>query len=254
MIQINDTQIEFTYMGLFTTDEDWIHPQSCESTYEIIYVTNGDVFLAENDTFYDLKKGDIIVLRPGEIHRGYKKSFGKTSFYWIHFKMNKMTKTTVKTDFSNVSVIKELMHYSHNPNSEQYVKDSLLMHLLSVLSVDIKQDKSSSLAADIFEWTRINAASGLSVQTVADHFGYNCEYVSKLIKREYGITLKKLIDRYIIEKAKNYLNNTSYSIKEISNILGFSSPNTFINFFKYHEEISPSKYKNSYSYTHMNKK
>ena len=254
MIQINDTKIEFNYMGLFTTNEKWIHPEACESTFEIIYVTEGEIHLQEQERKYELEKGDMIILRPGAVHKGCEYSFGKTSFYWIHFKMNKESETVIKRGFSEVAIIKELMHYSHRPDCAQYVKDSVLMHLLSVISVEIENEKKSALAADVFEWTRINAASQLTVKTIAEHFGYNSEYISRIIKKQYGTTLKNLIDRFIIEKAKNYLNNTKYSVKEISNILGFSTPNTFVNFYKYHEKLSPSKYRNLYSYTHMNKK
>ena len=43
------------------------------------------------------------------------------------------------------------------------------------------------------------------------------------------------------------------SVKEIAALLGFSEPNTFIHFFKYHEGISPTLYRNTYHNTHMNK-
>ena len=254
MIQINNTKIEFNYMGLFTTKDEWIHPEACEKTFEIIFVTDGTVFIEEEKNQYELRKGDLIVLKPQTVHKGYKTSTGKTSFYWIHFNMNRESETVIKRDFSNASVIKELMHYSNMPSCEQYIKDSILMHLLCVISEDISEKTPSALACDIFEWTRINAQNGLTVKAVAEHFGYNCEYISRLIKKQYGTTLKNLIGRFITEKAKNYLNNTKYSVKEISNILGFPSPNTFINFYKYHEKISPNKYRNLYSYTHMNKR
>ena len=72
MINLDSNKIIYDYMGLFTTDDNWIHPTSTESTYEIIYVTNGNVYIKEDDICYDLAKGDLIILKPGISHYGYK--------------------------------------------------------------------------------------------------------------------------------------------------------------------------------------
>lgn len=257
MIQAGDSAISYKYMGLFTTDEEWIHPQVSEKTYEIIYVTSGKVCLFEGENTYELCENDLIVLAPNILHGGNKKSFGKTSFYWIHFTLDSKDKeygSRVVRNFTNRAIFKEMLHHSHMPNAPLYAKEGCLFHLLTLIAENGRQHNDSSLTRNIFEWTRINARSRMTVKDIAANFGYNGEYLSRLIKREYGTTLKCLIDDFLIAKAKNYLSNSEYSIKEISNLLGFSEPNTFINFFKYHEKFSPTKYRNLYTYTHMNKK
>lgn len=257
MIRIENTSVSYEYMGLFTTNEDWIHPQVKEKTYEIIYVTSGEVFLFEGDTEYNLHENDLVVLSPGVLHGGSKQSTGKTSFYWLHFTLESDEKeygSLLVRSFTNRAIFKEMLHHSHMPSAPTYVKEACLCHLLALISESGENENVSALARDVFEWTRINTASGLGVKDVAAHFGYNAEYISRLIKREYGTTLKSLIDDFLIGKAKNYLSNTSLSVKEISTILEFSTPNTFIHFFKYHEQISPKQYRNLYTHTHMNKK
>lgn len=254
MIEIDGVKLEFKYMGLFTTQDEWSHPKITESTYEIIYVTEGGVYLAEQDNEYELKAGDLILLAKNKEHWGYKISCGKTSFYWVHFDIEGMTTgTRVIKNFTHVSLFKELLHNSSTPNAPQYMKDSVLLHLLCEISSAKNKSEENTLASSIFEWTRINAKNGLTVEKIAENFGYNSEHISRIIKKQYGVRLKSIIDDFLINKAKNYLLNTTYSVKEISDLLDFPSPNTFIHFFKYHEKKSPTRYKNSYSNTHMNK-
>lgn len=254
MIAIDGVEIEFVHMGLFTTQEVWTHPKVCESTCEIICVTEGEVHIAEGDNEYSLFPGDLLVLSKGREHGGFKESTGKTSFYWVHFTIHGMNPdTNVINNFTHISLFKELLHNSSTPLSEQYTKDCVLVHILSEIASAKNKDSSNTLAGSVFEWARINAKNGLTVEKVAEHFGYNCEHISRLIKKQYGMSLKSIIDDFLIKQAKNYLCNTTYSVKEISDILGFSSANTFIHFFKYHEKKSPTNYRNTYSNTHMNK-
>lgn len=255
MIQMNGAKIKFNYMGYFTSDETWTHPTIKESTYEIIYVTEGIVYLYEGDKKYELKKGDLIVLKPHTIHGGYKHSVGRTEFYWTHFNLYGYSSDTIfLSNFTYASLFKELLHYSSTPHCPGYVKDSILSHILTEISQAEEKKNMSHLACKILEWTRINAGNDVTVSKIAEHFGYNSEHISRLMKKEYGMSLKQIIDDFIIRKAQNYLCNTTFSVKEISNILGFTSANAFINFYKYHENQSPNKFRNSYSSVHMNKK
>lgn len=255
MIKYNDTKIEFSSIGLFTTNKEWIHPVKCEITYEIIYVVDGNIHLYEDDNIIDLKKGELIVLSPFKTHGGYKPSTGKTSFYWLHFTMSGDTKDTFTIKgFSDSYLFKKLLHYNNIPDSDMFIKDSVTCHIIGEINMQTKNSLKNSLAANVLEWTRINTSSKLTVKKCADHFGYNSDYISLLIKKEYKKSLKSIINDYIIRKANEYLLNTDYSIKEISNILEFESPNAFVNYYKYHEHISPSKFRNSYYSTHMNNK
>ncbi len=156
--------------------------------------------------------------------------------------------------FSDSYLFKKLLHYNNIPGSDIFLKDSITCHIIGEINMHTLNSLKDSLAANILEWTRINATAKLNVKKCASHFGYNSDYISFLIKKEYKKSLKSIINDYIIRKANEYLLNTNYSIKEISSILEFESPNAFVNYYKYHERISPSKFRNSYYSTHMNNK
>jgi len=258
MLNFDNNYIEFNGMGLFNTDSAWIHPSVTENTYEIIYVVTGNVYIQEENIFYNLNKGDLLILKSGVNHRGFKESYGKTSFYWVHFFTdNIMSLTNGKFLFSGIKqdyLFKEMLHHSHKENASNVMTELLLTQILLSNNSDRSEEKSRKLIKDIFEWTRINASPSLKASDIAKHFDYSADHLSRLAKKEYGKNLKQLITGFITEKAKGLLVNTNFSIKEISASLEFEDMNTFIKFFKYHVKQTPSEYRNKYNITHMNKK
>lgn len=254
MIIMNDCKINFSGAGLFLTDDIWLHPKRCETTYEIIYVVSGNVYICEENNHYHLKSGNLIILNPEKEHFGYKESTGRTSFHWLHFSASNFKNLPINKnffcDFDKSYLFKEILHHHISKNTLRC--ETALSYLLSELFFD-ETTQIPKLCSDIRAWVHTNANASLSVKDVATHFGYNSEHISRLIKKSFGCSLKQLIDRDIIYIANNLLLNSNFCIKEISATLNFSTLNSFIHFYKYHEKISPSAYRNSYSNTKINK-
>ena len=258
MLTFDNNSIKFNGMGLFNTDSLWIHPTACETTYEIIYVIAGTIYIEENGIYYELKKGDFLILKPNITHKGYKKSSGKTSFYWVHFftddilalTNNRFYLSGIKQDY----LFKEMLHHSYKEKSSQIMTELLLAQILISNSSDQNEEKSRKLTKDIFEWTRINATPRLKTTEIAKHFDYSEDHLTRLMKNYYGKSLKQLLAYFILEKSKGMLVNSNFSIKEIAAVLDFEDTNSFLKFFKYHIGQTPSEYRNQYTNTHMNKK
>jgi len=247
--------MEFNGIGLFTTTKDWIHPEKTEKTTELIYVTSGCIYMFEGEEKFELSKGDLLVLKPGIVHGGFELSYGKTSFYWLHISGDVPEEIYgVIKGFSGAGLFRELIDYANRPEKNEKALRIVTEHILLNAELAREYEGKNRLAKEIYEWVRINACSGLTVERTAENFGYNSEHISRIIKGEYGVGLKRLIDRFLLDKTKDFLANTTYSIKEISGIMEFSDSSAFINFFKYHEKMSPSEYRNSYAEIHMNMK
>ena len=98
MITLNDKSLEFSYMGFFTTENEWIHPTTSVKTYELIFVTEGEAHLFEKGKNYSLKKGDLILLDKNTEHGGFKKSFGNTALSLIFGRLQKVQ----RQDYQNM--------------------------------------------------------------------------------------------------------------------------------------------------------
>ena len=253
---LSNNDITFDYAGFFKTDKSWIHPDRIEKTFEIICVTFGEVYLCDNGKEYRLTKGNCILLYPDVRHYGYKAS-DNASFYWVHFHADK-NKFPIPCGIYNgmerLSLFKELLHLANLPHSPSYAVNAVLVHILSLFLMDFEKSNSDSdrLAEEIHEWIRINADATLSAAKISDHFGFCTDHITRILRKSTGMGTKELINKFIIAKAKELLLNTGKYIKEISAELNFPSDKAFIAFFKYHEGIYPSEFRDRFSRIHMN--
>lgn len=69
-------------------------------------------------------------------------------------------------------------------------------------------------------------------------------YLSDLLRLETGKSAKEHIHAYVIEKAKNLLLNTNWTIGEVAYNMGFEYPQHFSKLFKSRTGTSPSQYRN----------
>lgn len=84
----------------------------------------------------------------------------------------------------------------------------------------------------------------ISLNQLADRFGYSASYLSRFIKQEFGVGFGELINKKRLGYAKELLASELISISEISEKVGYTSINSFTRAFKRQEGISPSQYRN----------
>ena len=250
----------YEYAGLFQSGgEVWLHPTRVIDTYEIILVTTGVVHLFEEETRHELRAGELIVLRPGKKHGGFQESFGETGFYWIHFRLSGsdvLPHAPLKIDDSARfnTLCRQLLHVANAPGYPDYAVQSAFALLFCELLRAADGRKNASRAADeAAEWIRINSARRLTATDVAAHAGYHPDYLSALFKTAYTLSLKQYIARERMKLVRSQLLTTADSLRIIARRLDFEDEEQLIHYFRYHEGISPTQYRNLYDHTHLNK-
>ncbi|MDE5584581.1 MAG: AraC family transcriptional regulator [Ruminococcus sp.] len=88
--------------------------------------------------------------------------------------------------------------------------------------------------------------SRITLAEVADYLKISSEYLSRLFKKETGMTFSEYINKLKIEEASSLLLFTERSDIEISSLLGFSSQSYFIKIFRKQMGITPKQYKKQY--------
>lgn len=83
----------------------------------------------------------------------------------------------------------------------------------------------------------------LSVQLIGDKLSISSWYLSRMFKDKYGISLFDYIVQVRINVAKELLANTSSTVSDIAEKVGFSNSKVFINNFKKVEGITPGNYR-----------
>lgn len=258
MINYNETQFEHHIAGQFYTDTPWIHPTTSIESYEMILVLNGVVYMQEENIEYTLNPNDFILLDADKIHGGFKQSKGITSFYWIHFRTPDISKLPpIKKVIRNLDITHLFKEYIHTHRLKAYpdaYKDIALLNLLARISEHtlFTKNQSNATVTRIYQHIRANASPSLSTRDVAKQFEYTQEHLTRLMKKHYGFGMKRINNDFLISKANNLLINTTYSLKQISDILDFGTLNDFLKFYKYHTNLSPTEYRNLYHLNNIN--
>lgn len=245
--------IKFIDSGVFTAERPWSHSKVHLNSYELLFVTKGSIYLQVSDTRYELNQSDVIILPPYKTICSYMESEQGTTFHWSKFSSDNIKFLQIAESYFNLQnshqfteLFKELLFISKAPTYPVFSADILLSLILCKLSASqcsITQ-KNHAILREIIEWVGENISSTTTVKDIGELFNYNNDYLSRMFKAEFGDTLKKYISSAQLQKAKTLLLTSNYSIKQVSEILEYPNVNLFIKFFKYHEKISPQKYRN----------
>lgn len=85
----------------------------------------------------------------------------------------------------------------------------------------------------------------LTLQELSDHFHYDCAYMSRLVKQLTGHSFKTIMAELKIQKARELLTLTNYSIDVIADLAGYSSAEYFSYAFKKELSQTPTQFRKS---------
>ena len=102
---------------------------------------------------------------------------------------------------------------------------------------------AESIKIKIEKFLEENYMVDISLDNLADYLGHSFKYTSVLFKKVMGDNFKNYLNVYRLEKAKEFMEyNKDLKIKELAELVGYNSSNTFIRIFRKYEGVSPGKY------------
>jgi len=256
MIQTENTRLSYDYMGVFTGDEGWVHPRVCIDTHELIFVSEGTVYIEEDGVHYTLRRGDYILLSPALSHGGFAASECKTVFTWLHlqaegFSALGIPKTGHTADVHRAEYrLREIGHLAKCGAERAYLETEILSLLFGFKYEALPE--GSKLCAEAAEYIRVHIAENPSAADIAKKFGYSPDHLSRLFGKFYHLSLKEYIDEMRITLIRNALLLKNASVKEIAAECGFEDGNRLSKFFKYHTGKTPSEYRAQFFDVHTN--
>ena len=269
--------LQFNWTGKFIApDENWIHMSRELSDFELILMTKGDLYIAENDTEFVVHEGEYVIICPPCHQHGFRPS--QCTFYWTHFsypggRSDLRIHETVSSPLSAeetrillpvhakvprmdrmIVLLKQLQDCNRNyrnVNQNNYTLTSILCELYSQLylsggRITMKGEKHQ-LYTDIVDYISWRVREPVKVREVAAYFGYNEKYITTFFKKSAGMSLKSYMLERKMELAKSLLTDTNLPISQIGYDIGFSDNHNFSNAFKKVTGQSPSVYRNTYA-------
>ena len=105
---------------------------------------------------------------------------------------------------------------------------------------DLSTTKKVNKAID---YIRKHCVENLTRDTVAEIIDCSPSHLSRIFSNATGHTFKEFVLQYRMEKAKQLLGRSHYTITEIAYEVGYNDPNYFSATFKRVVGITPSRYR-----------
>ena len=233
------------------------------SYWELTYVDKGELLTTIDGVSYHLKQGDLIFYAPMQFHT--QSTFEKisSSYLTINFKMNfnhadllcnKIFSIQRDSYFIVTRLIEELSN--NNLYSDDlslcYLKELIIQmlrldnsHFHSKPTTNMQQTYENELLNDILLYIDDNIYEKISVSTLCEHFCISTSMLHSLFRKNMNNTAKNYINELKLSKSKELIRNSTHTLSEISEMLGFSSIHYFSKKFKSYFNISPTEYSKS---------
>ncbi len=239
--------------------------------YEIYFFADGNVkYYVENES-YELKKGDVLIIPPGKLHRPVIEENIPYERYvmWLYnsyimenkgiggfvHRINELAdeKNTHLVSFHGAEYEQlcrlldlGLKNYLSNDMLSEYTSESCIMLVLDKLKSEfseISQAKSDcgDIIRRVIVYLNENYVSSPSLDELSDKFFVSKYYLSHRFKEYTRTTIHKYILMKKINLAKELLKNGS-SPQTVSEKCGFSTYSNFYKAFAAQTGISPSSY------------
>lgn len=235
--------------------------------YLFHYVLSGKGSLLIKDE-YHIKPGEGFLICPGFITSYYADGKDPWEYMWIEFDGIKGKKYLEEAGLTSKSPIytpnpqykesnidnpvKTHMEYIiDNPNkSNANIIGHLYLFLDALIESSINREntiKDKSLqdfyVREAITFITNHYNSNITVENVAKWCNLNRSYFSKIFKEIMQCTPQEFIIQYRLSKACELLENTSKSIGEIAEMVGYPNQLHFSQSFKNHYGVSPSNWR-----------
>ncbi|MDU1904362.1 MAG: AraC family transcriptional regulator [Dysgonomonas sp.] len=259
-------------------EEEYSCEMHAQNHFELIYIHYGEGVHIYNDKMVPYEKGDLFLLAPDDRH--YFQVESLTRFTYIRFTNTyfESHKHLTNDDYHVVSpislmkmqwlkedkiailepcqtilknTIENIVYYSKSKNIGY--SSMVFYQILSIFGI-IKEyiNKTNRLWSNntpnkgyIVSYIHENIYSkeDISVKAIAEHFNISPLYFSSYFKRNFNISYREYLEQYLLKLIKKRLQNQDLKLKEIANEFGFTDTSHLSKFFKKHEGVSPSEFK-----------
>jgi AraC-like DNA-binding protein len=232
--------------------------------YQILYEPEGEgEFQSEHIGPVRIKGGDIFLLFPGEWHSYHPSVNNGWKSYWIGFKGKNMD-DRIKAGF--LSPEKPIYHVGYSSDIirlyeeayltalkeaaySQQILAGIVNHLIGMmysLERNIILNRNQEYVDMINharKMIRESLEKDLSIQEISNQMGVSYSNFRKLFKEFTGIAPATYQQELRLQRAKELLSTTDFSIKEIAYRLRFETPDYFSSKFKVKTGCKPSEFR-----------
>lgn len=269
-------------IDLINTQKELSVPASVQNEWRVLLCVKGSQTVVAQDARLEIRQKETVILSSGletVIENGRDSSYILITFCYDYgvslfrilsvIPVNSGTEGLVfleqiiRTAFPKKLGLNENYRYipsqSDSFGTEQLIIRSLEQYLIISLreGINFQTETTGQNPGENFQhmilierintYIRENISEDLSVEHIARKFNYSRQHLSLLYKSLSGSNLNDVIIDEKLRKAKSLLGESTLSISQISDSLGYSSPQYFSRIFNKKLGFTPSHYRRSIS-------
>lgn len=200
---------------------------------------------------YQLQKGDLFLIRPGDSTFYLADGEEPWVYCWLSFggplAKEIIERSLFKEDqyimvsagiSAYIDIILDCLHYSQDGLADELELTALTYRFLSVLLKDGgkiglgNQKVSSPLAIEAVKYIEEHYPENLTVEEIARQLSVNRSHLSRVFKNQLGTSIKEYLIGVRINRAAFLLSLTDDSVESIAYQVGFNSLVVFSRMFK----------------------
>lgn len=240
---------------------------------EIIYIKDGNLRISVEGEIFEGVPGEIYLVNPGELHY-METDRVPVNYYTILFPLELVSfqaGDAIEYDFMRPFREKRKL-LTHNIN-EMFSVEKIEILLEEAILLNDKQEgmyqlrtkaklvellaeleeagcfyepmvrKESKLQRNMISYIQEHYTEKLTLEMLAEEFHLSEKYISRYFKEQFSISFMQYVSHLRMEKAKELLRSTEFSITEVAFSSGYPSVNFFIRSFKEENQITPLQYR-----------
>lgn len=231
--------------------------------YQLLYITKGKGTFASDDTpERNIEKGSLIVLFPGQWHTYSPDAQTGWNEYYIGFEGSFIDQFVRNGFLSKEEQVLEIglneelvtlfsqaldVAEADKSASQQYLSGILLHIIGMIFSISKNKEFEKDNVAEKMEQAKIimneNVCKEIDPEELAEKLNISYSWFRKTFKKYTGYSPAKYFQELKLRKAKQMLINTSYPVKEICFMIGYTSTEHFSNLFKKNTGLTPLEYR-----------
>lgn len=218
----------------------------CDRMSVLILMRDGVLRFREDGALVELSAGDYYIQRHGLFQEGVPLE-SPPSYFYIEFQgayseeehlplRGRFRQAALEPILSNF----EELFKSHSGNP--FLLNTYMNRVFSELwSGTPRRDAREQVARLIRNDLRARYAEQIKLEEIARRFGYDKDYLTRIFKKQYGITPHQYQIQVRMEHAQWLLDHTSLSVKEVAYSVGYQDFSAFYRSFRSTVGCSPQQ-------------
>ncbi len=218
---------------------------------ELIYVTEGTVYLLLNGEHFALGENEYLFLPAYGTISAPRRSDAPCAFYSVTFDgtlalpggQGEKGKVCGDLLFPR-ELFKRMLLWYDGGKVEHAACDALFLSFLyDIAATRIGNESSAFDTQRVLDYIHAHLDRPLELEDLTEKFHYSRDAITKAFRQRYGISPKRYINQAKISTAKQLLTTSRMSIGQIGCAVGFDNVRLFYKFFTYHTGVTPSTFR-----------